>query len=522
MVGGENTNTGYKPDWRYDMTGGGVKIKSKAETQAEPETVAVSDGNDYVPDWPYDMTGGKTKSHKTEEADVPEATLPEAEKVAEVTEIQSSESDYVPDWPYDMTGGKIKSHKTESEAPEAETAAEVKEADAAEQEPDYVPDWPYDMTGGKSKTQKAEAVEAPVVSEETEPEAEVIEEPQEADVAESDKDYVPDWPYDMTGGKSKTQKAEVAEEPEAEITAEVQEENAADPDKDYIPDWPYDMTGGKSKSQKAEVTEEPEAEVTAEVQEEDAADPDKDYVPDWPYDMTGGKTKSHKTEGAAPDESREPETAPAKEDVVCKAKSHAEDEKKSKTEPYWPYDMSSGNKNNIATESVDDSWPYDMSGGYSKNKSSDEQNTDISTEEIISEDNIVGWVGLDDYLFTDSRQVLLSHSNISIDDELMIFNEDHHYIALNCVWALWFDVDKYFGVKTHEYDSVYVNFYTNWSPYDGLKAYVTLQGDNSEMYFDWELTEIEKKLLIEKLDSYTRSKTGMNLYDYYNKENSQT
>ena len=142
--------------------------------------------------------------------------------------------------------------------------------------------------------------------------------------------------------------------------------------------------------------------------------------------------------------------------------------------------------------------------------------------EIISEDNIVGWVGLDDYLFTDSRQVLLSHSNISIDDELMIFNEDHHYIALNCVWALWFDVDKYFGVKTHEYDSVYVNFYTNWSPYDGLKAYITLQGDNSEMYFDWELTEIEKKLLIEKLDSYTRSKTGMNLYDYYNKENSQT
>ena len=49
--------------------------------------------------------------------------------------------------------------------------------------------------------------------------------------------------------------------------------------------------------------------------------------------------------------------------------------------------MSSGNKNNKATESVDDSWPYDMSGGYSKNKSSDEQNTDISTEEIISEDN---------------------------------------------------------------------------------------------------------------------------------------
>ncbi len=140
----------------------------------------------------------------------------------------------------------------------------------------------------------------------------------------------------------------------------------------------------------------------------------------------------------------------------------------------------------------------------------------VEDHNVISEDEIVSWKGTNDYLFSDSRKVLLSDANICIDDNLMFLNEHNKpYDSINCVWALWLDVDKYFGVTTHPYDSIYVNFYTNWNPYDGLTAEVTISGDSSEVALDWNLTAAEKVLLLRKLNDFIMSKEGISIYDYY-------
>ena len=289
MVGGESTNNGYKPDWRYDMTGGGVKKKSEPEVQVEPEvkTEEICDCGDYVPDWPYDMTGGKTKNNKTEAAESVEETV-EAEEVEAVAE--DSFSDYVPDWSYDMTGGKTKSNKSEvidekTEAAEsvAETTAEESvEAVAEEPSSDYVPDWPYDMTGGKTKSHKAESADNTGCCCESDVEKESCcnPEPEEETTCGcvgkgEESDYVPDWPYDMTGGKSKSHKNEAAGDTFSSAVSEAVTEDTQIPEAEITVekvtnDKTSDATDGISKGTTEEATEKDIKDNVKKVKEESA------------------------------------------------------------------------------------------------------------------------------------------------------------------------------------------------------------------------------------------------------------
>ena len=119
---GDSTNTGYKPDWRYDMTGGGVKKKTEETNALDKASEESFSDSSYEPDWPYDMTGGKSKSHKTDTSEV-----------ADESAVLEDNSDYEPDWPYDMTGGRSKNHKKETaEAEPEETPAETSAETATE------------------------------------------------------------------------------------------------------------------------------------------------------------------------------------------------------------------------------------------------------------------------------------------------------------------------------------------------------------------------------------------------------
>ena len=373
---GDSTNTGYKPDWRYDMTGGGVKKKTEETNALDKASEESFSDSSYEPDWPYDMTGGKSKSHKKDLSDV-------ANESAEAAD----NSDYEPDWPYDMTGGRSKNHKKEAEAEEAapEVTAAEEPAETAIEKPEtkiepakFTPAeakssdnsyWPYDMSGGKGKNKTGAA-------------------------SGSGKGADAPWPYDMSSGSPKSHKKiteEAVSEPQEETEAPVAEEKqevTIEPAK-FTPAekkssdngyWPYDMTGGAGKSKAAASS--------ASSKSADAP---------WPYDMSSGTPKNHKKAAveAAPEPVPEAEAAtPAEEKQETKIEpaKFTPAEKKSSDNGYWPYDMTAGTGKSKAAapsaasgsaKSADAPWPYDMSSGTPKShkKAAEEPAPEAAAEE---------------------------------------------------------------------------------------------------------------------------------------------
>lgn len=377
---GDNTNTGYKPDWRYDMTGGGVKkkaeISNEPEVNTETKEVLTEGSTDEY--WPYDMSGNRSKS----------------KVAADTSPANSSRSAEAP-WPYDMSGSLEKSRKNSALQEAAPEPVEAVEADEEKTQTRIEPArftpaksessddsyWPYDMSGGRSKS-KTTACASP---------------------APSKTDEETPWPYDMSDTLAKSRKKDEKEAPEiaqeevvveapvgeeseeiAENKSETNIEPArftpAQPKSDDNGYWPYDMSGGKGNSKSFE----------------------NGY---WPYDMSSGTSRSHKKDESAPVKKViETENINAKEPVETiadvneeAADTGSEKASGSKIEParftpaqpkasnngYWPYDMSAGNKNNAAKDP--NYWPYDMSSDSgSKNKAAVSDASDTEAKDVES------------------------------------------------------------------------------------------------------------------------------------------
>ena len=89
------------------------------------------------------------------------------------------------------------------------------------------------------------------------------------------------------------------------------------------------------------------------------------------------------------------------------------------------------------------------------------------------------------------REIDITKKPINCCDELIIDDEKR---SIEATYELWMDVDKYFGTKTRNDPSAWVNFYTFWhfdNPVD-ITALMILDGDDSCEEKEWELTQEEK------------------------------
>lgn len=90
------------------------------------------------------------------------------------------------------------------------------------------------------------------------------------------------------------------------------------------------------------------------------------------------------------------------------------------------------------------------------------------------------------------REIDIIKEPINCCDELIIDDEKR---SIEATYELWMDVDKYFGTKTRNDPSAWVNFYTFWhfdNPVD-ITALMILDGDDSCEEKEWELTQEEKE-----------------------------
>lgn len=94
------------------------------------------------------------------------------------------------------------------------------------------------------------------------------------------------------------------------------------------------------------------------------------------------------------------------------------------------------------------------------------------------------------------RAIDLTTCDIRCCDEVII-NDNLHALEFN--WELWFDVDKYFGINTREYDG-WVNFYTFWDCNTDKVTAIYQIVDDTEV--DWKLEPREEKFLREKMKEY--------------------
>ena len=89
----------------------------------------------------------------------------------------------------------------------------------------------------------------------------------------------------------------------------------------------------------------------------------------------------------------------------------------------------------------------------------------------------------------------LTNDEIYTCDEVLLERD-----RLNFVWELWFDVDKYFGTETRDYDDRWVNFYTDWDPSDdSVIGYLVVDRDDRTDESYWDLTKEEQDFLRNKM-----------------------
>lgn len=87
---------------------------------------------------------------------------------------------------------------------------------------------------------------------------------------------------------------------------------------------------------------------------------------------------------------------------------------------------------------------------------------------------------------------------------------------INCQYELWFDVDKYFGTNVNDTDeSIYINFYTFWTPDNEIKAVYEVYTEDRIDSFDWNLTDKEKKFFLDKMEQYCQKRNGKTLIELW-------
>lgn len=114
------------------------------------------------------------------------------------------------------------------------------------------------------------------------------------------------------------------------------------------------------------------------------------------------------------------------------------------------------------------------------------------------------------------REIDITKEPINCIDELIIDEEKR---SIEATYELWMDVDKYFGTKTRNDPSSWVNFYTFWhsdNPVD-ITARMVLDGDDSCEEKEWELTQEEKEFFDKMMEDYCMQKDGCTLRELFEK-----
>ena len=106
------------------------------------------------------------------------------------------------------------------------------------------------------------------------------------------------------------------------------------------------------------------------------------------------------------------------------------------------------------------------------------------------------------------REIDITKKPINCCDELIIDDEKR---SIEATYELWMDVDKYFGTKTRNDPSAWVNFYTFWhfdNPVD-ITALMILDGDDSCE---------EKEFFHKMMEVYCMQKNGCTLREFFDRE----
>lgn len=107
----------------------------------------------------------------------------------------------------------------------------------------------------------------------------------------------------------------------------------------------------------------------------------------------------------------------------------------------------------------------------------------------------------------ETRQIDITKQDIRYYDAIYC-----EYKKMSVEYELWFDVDKYFGTHTREFDMTWINFYTYWdSETNDIEAYVSIDSDMYCVGYDWPLTDEEKEFFRKKMTEYC----GKDLKEYW-------
>ena len=115
------------------------------------------------------------------------------------------------------------------------------------------------------------------------------------------------------------------------------------------------------------------------------------------------------------------------------------------------------------------------------------------------------------------REIDMTKEPINCCDELIIDDEKR---SIEATYELWMDVDKYFGTKTRNDPSAWVNFYTFWhfdNPAE-ITARMILDKDDSCEEKEWELTQEEKEFFRKMMEDYCMQKDGCTLRELFDRE----
>lgn len=116
-----------------------------------------------------------------------------------------------------------------------------------------------------------------------------------------------------------------------------------------------------------------------------------------------------------------------------------------------------------------------------------------------------------------ARQIDITKEDIRCCDELMVETE-----YIEATYELWLDVDKYFGTKTRNDDSAWINFYTAWYPNGMIKAYYCLDTQSKSNFFDWRLTNEETEFFRQKMEDYCQQTYNKSLMEIWNEHNDES
>lgn len=119
------------------------------------------------------------------------------------------------------------------------------------------------------------------------------------------------------------------------------------------------------------------------------------------------------------------------------------------------------------------------------------------------------------FYLNNKRQIDITQKTVNCTDELQI---DLEKGTIEATWELWMDVDKYFGISTRHEDETWINFYTTWHIDGSITSIYVIDREKGNEVHEWELTEKEKKFILEKMEEFAMETEHLTLIQLYNSE----